>query len=111
MRVPSELWVKALLRRCGAAAVPAVVVRRGDDDAGAIFLKVAMLDGRAKLFGPEPAGFAGNITGMPKFMAVLDPAGAPEPDVDAYLARQLDFDSDLWIVEIEDRAGRSFLDQ
>jgi hypothetical protein len=26
------------------------------------------------------------------------------------LARQLEFDSDLWILEVEDRAGRHFLD-
>ena len=33
-----------------------------------------------------------------------------EPDVEAYLTRQIRFDPDLWIVEVEDRAGRHFLD-
>ena len=28
---------------------------------------------------------------------------APEADVEAYLARQIRFDPDLWIVEVEDR--------
>jgi hypothetical protein len=35
---------------------------------------------------------------------------APAVDAEAYLARQLKFDPDIWIVEVEDRAGRSFLD-
>jgi hypothetical protein len=35
---------------------------------------------------------------------------APEADVEAYLTRQLRFDPDIWIVEVEDRAGRHFLD-
>ena len=35
---------------------------------------------------------------------------SPEADIEAYLARQIRFDPDLWIVEVEDRAGRSFLD-
>jgi hypothetical protein len=35
----------------------------------------------------------------------------PEPDIEAYLARQIRYDPDLWIVEVEDRAGRHFIDQ
>jgi hypothetical protein len=35
---------------------------------------------------------------------------APEADVEAYLAREIKFDPDVWIVEVEDRAGRNFLD-
>uniref|UniRef100_UPI0035673011 DUF1491 family protein n=1 Tax=Rhodosalinus sp. TaxID=2047741 RepID=UPI0035673011 len=35
----------------------------------------------------------------------------PEPEVDAALARQRRTDPDLWIVEVEDRAGRHLLDE
>jgi hypothetical protein len=35
---------------------------------------------------------------------------ASDADAEAYLERQIKFDSDLWIVEVEDRAGRHFLD-
>ncbi|HEV7440253.1 MAG TPA: DUF1491 family protein, partial [Methylobacterium sp.] len=31
-------------------------------------------------------------------------------DVEARITRELRFDSDLWIIEIDDRTGRHFLD-
>lgn len=99
----------ALVRRCGAGGASAFVVRRGDAERGAMFVKIATLDGRAKLFGPPPASFDQNAPdGV--MAAHLSPDGEAEREVDAYLARQVEYDPDLWLVEIEDRAGRSFLD-
>jgi hypothetical protein len=109
MRVPSELWVRALLRRCSAAGVPVVVVRHGDEDAGAVFIKVRLLDGRAKVMGPAPAGYA-QSSALKPMVAHLDANGVTEADADAYLSRQREFDPDIWLVEIEDRAGRTFTD-
>lgn len=111
MRVPTELLVKALLMRCSSAGVPAVVARRGDADAGILFVKTRLLDGTAKLWGPAPPGAATGHAegdGLPQLAPHLAPEGAPESAVDAYLARQINFDSDLWVVEIEDRKGRNF---
>ena len=109
MRIATEVRVKALLRRCGAGGASAFVVRRGDGERGALFVKIATLDGRARLLGPAPASF--DAAGEDGALAPhLDPAGAAESDVDAYLARQVEYDPDLWLVEIEDKAGRSFLD-
>ena len=45
MRVKSEIWVGAYLRRCQAEAIPAVIVRRGDGAAGAIYVSIDRLDG------------------------------------------------------------------
>ncbi|MGH6816217.1 MAG: DUF1491 family protein, partial [Hyphomicrobiaceae bacterium] len=50
MRLKSVIWVKAYLRRCAAAGVPVAVVHHGDDDAGAIYIKLNTCDGRAALF-------------------------------------------------------------
>ena len=101
MRVATELWVKALIRRCQAGGAAAFVMRHGDDDRGALFVKVAMLDGPATLSDTGPERL---------LVPHLDPDGAPERDVDAYIARQIEFDADLWLIEIEDRAGRTFVD-
>lgn len=109
MRLKSEIWVKAYLRVRSAAGVSAMVVRHGDDDAGAVFIKVATLDGRATLYGPAPSGF--EPTGADRrWVAHLAKPTTTEADVDAYLERQADFDPDLWVIEVEDRAGRHFLD-
>ena len=108
MRIPTELRVKALIRQCSAAGVPSVVARHGDPDAGILFVKIRLLDGRARLLGPEPPGRAADDD-LPRLAPHLDPDGAPEAAVDAYLARQIGFDSDLWLVEIEDRKGAGFL--
>jgi hypothetical protein len=109
MRLKSELWVKAYIRRCHVEGAAAVLVRRGDADAGAIYIKVSRLDGTALLFGPAPAGldFAREER---RWQPALQAAPAAERDADAYLARQLEFDPDVWIVEVEDTAGRHFLD-
>lgn len=108
MRLMTELWVKAYLRQCAGAGVPAVVVRHGDNRAGTIYIKVARLDGTASLYGPAPAGLEESRDRS--FVAVLGHAPLPDEKVEAHLARQFDFDPDIWIVEVEDRAGRHFLD-
>jgi hypothetical protein len=109
MRLKTEIWVKAYLRVRSAESVSAMLVRHGDDDAGAVFVKVATLDGRASLYGPAPSGF--EPTGADRrWTPHLAKASTTEAEVDAYLERQIDYDPDLWIIEIEDRAGRHFLD-
>ena len=59
MRIKSEIWVRAYLRRCQAEGVPVVIVRRGDEAAGAIFICIDRLDGTVLLYGPAPAGLIG----------------------------------------------------
>jgi hypothetical protein len=44
------------------------------------------------------------------FGASLKVQPAPDASIEAYLAREIKFDPDVWIVEVEDRAGRNFLD-
>ena len=38
-------------------------------------------------------------------------ASGDEADVDASIAKQRSFDSDLWVIEVEDRDGRHLLDE
>ncbi len=109
MRLRTEFWVKAFIRRCAVEGASAVVVRHGDDDAGAIFIKVDRLDGTCALFGPAPAGLDGADSDR-RWTTCLAPSGVEYAKADAFLAREVSFDSDLWIVEVEDRRGRHFLD-
>ena len=49
-RLASGIWVAAYLARLGQRTIPAYVLRRGDDTAGAVAVKVARLDGTAQLW-------------------------------------------------------------
>jgi hypothetical protein len=112
MRLKSGIWVSAYLRRCQVEGAFAVVRRRGAEEAGAVFVKVSRLDGTAELFGPAPqSAFDDAQPAERAFSPCLTMQPAPEADIETYLAREVRFDPDVWIVEVEDRAGRNFLDQ
>ena len=111
MRLKSGIWVAAYLRRCHIEGAAAVLRRRGAEEAGAIFIKVSRLDGTADLYGPAPqSAFDEARPSERAFSQALQNPPLPEADVENYLTRQFRFDPDLWIVEVEDRAGRHFLD-
>ena len=111
MRLKTALWVAAYLRRCHVEGIFAVVRRRGAEEAGAVFVRISRLDGTSDLFGPAPqSAFDAAQEAARAFTPSLAGQSAPDADVEAYLARQVKFDSDVWILEIEDRAGRNFLD-
>ncbi|MDX2159017.1 MAG: DUF1491 family protein [Hyphomicrobiaceae bacterium] len=107
MRLKSEIWVKAYLRRAASAGVPGVVAHRGDADAGVILIKIARLDGTADLFGPVPAGYQSD-DGERRWTLLA--GAAAEPEVDGRISRELRLDRDTWVVELEDRVGRHFLE-
>jgi hypothetical protein len=112
MRLKSGIWVAAYLRRCQIEGAFAAVRRRGAEEAGAIFIIVNRLDGSAVLYGPAPqSAFDEARPADRMFSAVLGGAApVPAADVEARLEREMRFDPDIWIVEIEDRAGRHFLE-
>ncbi len=108
-RLRSDFFVSAHLRRLDVANIPAVLRRRGAAEAGSIFVKVDRLDGSADLYGPAPqALFDDENSGDRRFSPLLQ--GSTPLDVEERLAKEVRFDSDLWIIEIDDRAGRHFLD-
>jgi len=112
MRLKSGIWVAAYVRRCFVEGVFAAVRRRGADEAGAIFIKVDRLDGTADVYAPAPqAAFSEQHPADRAFSGALKAMPASEADAEAYLARQIRFDPDAWIIETEDRAGRHFLDR
>jgi hypothetical protein len=111
MRLKSGIWVAAYIRRCFVEGASAVLRRRGAEEAGAIFIKVDLLDGTASLFGPAPQTVFDDARPMERaFAPSLKSQPAPVADIEARLVRELRFDPDIWIVEVEDRAGRHFLD-
>lgn len=103
-RLTADFWVHAYLARLSQANIPAFVVARGDATAGAVLVKLSTLDGRAQVFQRsfDP------MSGARHWLVLAD---GPEAEVDAAIARQRGHDPDLWVIEVEDRAGRHLLDE
>ena len=112
MRLKSGIWVAAYLRRCHIEGAFAAVRRRGAEEAGAVFIKINRLDGSGVLYAPAPQSVFGEAKPADRiFTAILGhKTPAPESDIETRLVREIRYDPDVWIIEVEDRAGRHFLD-
>lgn len=99
MRVTSELWVSALMRRVFAGGGFAAILRRGAVEAGAIFIVGRGRSGDVALYGPAPQ--AGYAEARPEERAFMRLAAENDAEIDAKLAREARFDPDFWVLEIE----------
>jgi hypothetical protein len=112
MRLKSSIWVSAYLRRCDVEGAFAAVRRRGAEEAGAIFIKLNRLDGTGTLYGPAPQSMFDEQQPSSRLFTALIGGGTPaaDSDIETRLTKEIRFDPDVWIVEVEDRRGRNFLD-
>lgn len=101
-RLTAGLWIDAYRHRLGLVGIPVYIAAKGDPTAGAVLVKVALMNGQARLYGREWTADGRAWT--------LTREGA-EAEVDAAIDRQRGFDPDLWVLEIEDAAGRHLLDE
>lgn len=103
MLLSTDLWASALIRRAELGGAFATVARKGDARAGAVLVKV--LDrraGSARLYAEAYRGEGERIWMQPV-------PSTDEVELDAYVARQVRIDPDIWLIEIEDTQGRHFL--
>ena len=100
-RLKTELRVSALIRRAQGAGAFAAVLRRGDVDAGALW--VVVRQGRDLFRYTEQMGFSGT-------REWYQDGPFDEDDLRLKTNKAVDRDPDLWIIEIEDTQGRAFLD-
>ena len=103
MLLSSDLWVSALIRRAELGGAFATVVRKGDQRAGTVIVKVFDTSTRRARLYSEAFGADGERLWMQPVES------EQESELDAYIERQNGYDPDLWVVEIEDRAGRHFI--
>lgn len=107
MRLKSGLWVQAFLRRSEIEGRYGAVVRRGAEEAGAVFVVINHLDGTHHLLGPPP-GASINEEGDRLWVAELAPP-ADAQAVSDFISKRVRFDPDIWVVEVEDRIGTANL--
>ena len=103
-RLTADFWVRAYLARLRLADIPAFITAKGDATSGAVLVKLATLDGKAKAFHRS----FDLMTGERAWIVLAE---GEETAVDASIAKQRGFDRDLWVIEIEDRQGRTLLDE
>lgn len=103
-RLKTEIRVTAHMRRAQAEGAFATIARRGDPDAGAVAVKLYLGQGAARLY-IQSRDLDGHAVWREPFEEIAD-----ETKIDAWLEKEATIDPDLWVVEIEDKEGRAFLD-
>ncbi|MEL6830869.1 MAG: DUF1491 family protein [Pseudomonadota bacterium] len=104
-RLPTWVWIDALLRRVSADGASAFVRQRGDAERGDVVIKVADLAGGGRIYVPRT-----DLEGNRVFVDLIGQGVGPEEvDAEIYVDRAMQRDRDVWVVEIEDRNGRHFL--
>jgi len=104
-RLKAGIFVRALIRRVQVEGASAFVVRSGAEEAGSLILKVAKLDGTVLVLN-QVRNAKGELAWSQPLGGWSDEARAAQ-----WCDKQVKFDPDLWIVEIEDRQGRAFVDE
>ena len=103
LRLSTDVWVYALLRRAELGGAFGAILRRGDNQAGSVLVKALhRREGEARLYAETIRGDGERVWMQP--VASLDEAA-----LDAYAARAAQVDPDVWVVEIDDSQGRHFL--
>ena len=103
MKIDTDLWVYALIRRAQLGGAFATIERKGDARGGSVLVKqVNRRAGVTRLYAE-----ATRADGEAVWMQPRD--SHDEAELDAYIERAVRIDPDLWVVEIDDPEGRHFL--
>ncbi|MDJ0638992.1 MAG: DUF1491 family protein [Paracoccaceae bacterium] len=103
-RLTTEIWIAAYLTRLRLASIPAFIVKKGDHTAGAVLVKLNTLDGQARCYQRS----FDLMSGERQWVVLSE---GDEAEVDGSITKQRGFDPDLWVIEVEDKAGRHLLDE
>ena len=100
MRLTTDFWVSALVRRVFDTGGFGAILQRGASEAGAVFVLCRGRAGEVTLFGPAPQ--SSYAPGRPDDRLFTRIGEGEEPDaVESRLEKERRFDPDIWVVEIE----------
>jgi hypothetical protein len=94
-RLKAGLWVKMALRMADREGRAGVVLRKGDADAGGILVVLRGHEGLVVLSQVRAAD------GALAWMRGTGAAPVDQAAADAYVARQVRFDPDVWVLEFD----------
>lgn len=99
-KLKAKLFIHAALRRCALNALPAVVAHKGDEDSGAVLVRVLQGGDRVRVFSQVR-----NAAGELGWMCATGTEPVSEARADAYVARARAVDADLWVLDVESGDG------
>ena len=94
-KVKAGIWVSMAIRLSDMAGRAAAVLRKGDPDSGGI---LCVLRGRD---GVQVLSQIRDAEGRPAWLRATGPSAADQETADSYIARQVQRDPDLWVVEFD----------
>lgn len=97
----TDLWAAAFVRRHNDIGNICVVIRKGDPIAGQIFIEIDHLNGTASLLTPAPS--VSREDGDEDRLFVRRFERAEPQAIRERIAREIDFDPDLWVLALEMR--------
>lgn len=105
-RLVTHIWVQAQVKLCDMHAIPAMVVRRGDPDAGAILLRLLRGIDENLLLKRQTM-----MDGRLDWVVVGGDGAIDDAAADEYITRELDRDRDLWVLDVDDPNARYWPDK
>ena len=99
--IRSDLWTAAFVRRHNDIGHICVVARKGDPIAGQIFIEIDHLNGTGSLLTPAPS--SAREEGNEDRLFVRRFERAEPSTIRERIARETDFDPDLWVLALEMR--------
>lgn len=93
-RLPTHIWVEAVIRECSVKNIPVYVLHRGNKTGGMLLVKSSDCRGKATLYSQQ-RDLDGKLDWLAQEM--------DEKEVDAVIIQERNFDADLWVVEVEDK--------
>lgn len=101
-RLKTHIWIQAQLLFCQKQNLPVYILHKGDPDAGAVIVKINIMDGRCRVYTP-----INNLTGGLAWQSISqNEKPIIESEADQYIAKQIEFDPDLWVMEVDDSRGQ-----
>jgi hypothetical protein len=104
-RLKSGVLVSAALRHANKVLIDCVLARRGDADAGAIFVHIDALDGRHKLLARSL-----NFDGEYKWHIITETEWVDSESASTRLAAEMNMDQDAFIIAVCDSQARNPFD-
>ncbi|MDD9900731.1 MAG: DUF1491 family protein [Alphaproteobacteria bacterium] len=101
-RLPTDLWVTAHVRQCGARGIPVYVAHKGAFASGTVMVKIVIPGQGCKLLNQTR-----DMDGNTAWMSIFDDDLVEEKRADDYTKRAISRDPDVWVIEVEDKEGQN----